>query len=511
MPRVGTATSATTTTLRTATRGGRRDARGRGTDADGVTLRTRARRESWRARMGTRAPRAIAQRDDAEAAAEGDANADADADASDRNWEDAIELAHEESDASGGTSSGRAAEDGSNKMAKKWTGVDVGGALATFTKRKKKEESSSKIKVTDADKVMREWGDSMSWDSSRLDGTALDGMKARTPDLFDAILGQTAIDVDELETLERQRRAKRIAKELERRRKKRERVLEQEKRKALQQARVEAKKKGSAFFSGEWEDEFDEGGDAEQQEETNFSQSFAEAVKEFAQSEAAKWMFNFFVIPSLISKVVTFTIIDPIVSQELKLAGEDRTTIELRDDQEAEILGKLTRYQQRMEFDILMGREAPLTSIQKEEKIRHEAQRLEDEEINHFIQVGGNRYGDLVFISAFLIMVVVYSDQAKVVVTGTKNAFFSLEPAQQAFILLLSSDVLVGYHSADAWQTLLRSIGGHYGVKEQEELISLFVAFVPVSVDVLFKFWVFKYLRRLAPSTQVILEDIDRH
>jgi hypothetical protein len=108
-------------------------------------------------------------------------------------------------------------------------------------------------------------------------------------------------------------------------------------------------------------------------------------------------------------------------------------------------------------------------------------------------------------------MVVVYSDQAKVVVTGTKNAFFSLEPAQQAFILLLSSDVLVGYHSADAWQTLLRSIGGHYGVKEQEELISLFVAFVPVSVDVLFKFWVFKYLRRLAPSTQVILEDIDRH
>ena len=509
MPRAGAAsTSATTTTLRAATRGGRRFERGRGADANGVIRKARAKRESWTARTGTRAPRAIAeQRDDAEAAAEGGADADADADASDRNWEDAIELAREESDASG-----RAEEDGSNKMAMKWTGVDVGGALATFTKRKKKkEESSSKIKVTDADKVMREWGDSMSWDSSRLDGTALDGMKARTPDLFDAILGQTAIDVDELETLERQRRARRIARELERRRKKRARVLEQEKRKALQQARVEAKKKGSAFFSGEWEDEFEEEGDAVQQEETNFSQSFAEAVKEFAQSEAAKWMFNFFVIPSLISKVVTFTIIDPIVSQELRLAGEDRTTIELRDDQESEILGKLTRYQQRMEFDILMGREAPLTSIQKEEKIRHEAQRLEDEEINHFIQVGGNRYGDLVFISAFLIMVVVYSDQAKVVVTGTKNAFFSLEPAQQAFILLLSSDVLVGYHSADAWQTLLRSIGGHYGVKEQEELISLFVAFVPVSVDVLFKFWVFKYLRRLAPSTQVILEDIDRH
>ena len=31
---------------------------------------------------------------------------------------------------------------------------------------------------------------------------------------------------------------------------------------------------------------------------------------------------------------------------------------------------------------------------------------------------------------------------------------------------------------------------------------------VPVGMDVLFKFWVFKYLRKLAPSTQIILEDI---
>jgi hypothetical protein len=30
-------------------------------------------------------------------------------------------------------------------------------------------------------------------------------------------------------------------------------------------------------------------------------------------------------------------------------------------------------------------------------------------------------------------------------------------------------------------------------------------------VDVLFKFWVFKYLRMLSPSTQIILDDIDRH
>ena len=85
-------------------------------------------------------------------------------------------------------------------------------------------------------------------------------------------------------------------------------------------------------------------------------QNLCRGDQKFGQSDAARWMFNFFVVPSLISKAVTFTIIDPIVAQELKLAGEDRTTIELRDDQETEILEKLGRYQQRMEFEILMGR-----------------------------------------------------------------------------------------------------------------------------------------------------------
>jgi len=63
----------------------------------------------------------------------------------------------------------------------------------------------------------------------------------------------------------------------------------------------------------------------------------------------------------------------------------------------------------------------------------------------------------------------------------SKDSFFAMEPASQAFILLLVSDVLVGYHSADGWQTVLKEVGGHYGVKDQEEAISVFVAVVPVA------------------------------
>ena len=498
--------------------GTRRRARATATSArDGGLARANGTRVTVDARRGVRegATRVSAivgdDRARGEAASRGDGEGEGDGEDPDaRNWDDAIEL--------GGESAPSLPTSVSDAEAKKegprrWAKLDVSGALSSFSlsawAKRGDEEKGSNIKVSNKKKVIDEWGDAMSWDASRKDGTALNGEKANTPDLFDAILGQTALDVDELETLDRQRRAKRIKKELEKRRRKRERAREQEKRKALELARLEARKNGDAFLSGEWEEEYDAMGEEEEGADTG--QTFVEAIKEFGQSDAARWMFNFFVVPSLISKAVTFTIIDPIVAQELKLAGEDRTTIELRDDQETEILEKLGRYQQRMEFEILMGRQAPVTAVEKEKRIRDEARRLEDEAVNHVVQVDGNRYGDFVFVTAFMIMVVVYADQARLVVTGSKTAFFNLEPAQQAFLLLLSSDVLVGYHSADAWQTLLRSIGGHYGIPEQEELISLFVAFVPVSVDVLFKFWVFKYLRRMAPSTQVILDDIDRH
>ncbi|OUS44103.1 cytoplasmic membrane protein [Ostreococcus tauri] len=409
-----------------------------------------------------------------------------------------------------------------------WIGLDVDKALSTFAKGgnkgatgvgkptlptfERREEKTrgikaAKPKVKDAEKLKLEWGDTLSWDSTRVDGTALNGERAPSPDVFDAILG--VIDVEEMENLERQQRAKRIARQLERRRRKREQDEEKRKRKALEQARAQARRKGDVFRSIDFEDE------QETIDSKDESKPFIAVVKEtvdsLMQSDVAKWTFNFIVIPSLISRIVAFTVIAPIVGEELKLQGQDRTTIELREDQESEILAKLDRFKQRMDYEVVMGRQAPLPAVEVERRIRAEAQRLEDEAISQYVSVDGNRYADLVFFAAFLIMIVAYNDQARLVVTGTKNAFFGLEPAQQAFLLLLSSDVLVGYHSADAWQTLLRAIGGHYGFAEDENLISLFVAFVPVSVDVAFKFWVFKYLRRLAPSTQVILDDIDRH
>jgi hypothetical protein len=70
--------------------------------------------------------------------------------------------------------------------------------------------------------------------------------------------------------------------------------------------------------------------------------------------------------------------------------------------------------------------------------------------------------------------------------------FFGLEASTQAFTLLLIADVLVGYHSSDGWITGINLVLGHYGITEHESFTSIFVAIVPVTLDVTFKYWVFK-------------------
>ena len=70
--------------------------------------------------------------------------------------------------------------------------------------------------------------------------------------------------------------------------------------------------------------------------------------------------------------------------------------------------------------------------------------------------------------------------------------FLSMEASTQAFTLLLIADILVGYHSSDGWITAINLVLSHYGLGENEEFTSLFVAIVPVGLDVTFKYWVFK-------------------
>ena len=231
----------------------------------------------------------------------------------------------------------------------------------------------------------------------------------------------------------------------------------------------------------------------------------------FDKTPNARIFLKFVVFPAVFSQTMNYSFIEPYFDAEFDSMGENVAAEMLPMHLRQDILQNVERNEQMREYEIQMGRAPQLTDKQKIQARIKDAKAIEEKTIKERKKELSNRWTDVAFISAFFMSFFGRRSAAKDWIDQTKNWFFDLGPANQAFILLLSSDVLVGYHSADGWNTVLESLGEKYGISDNHAAISIFTALVPVGMDVLFKFWVFKYLRKLAPSTQIILDDIDRH
>lgn len=81
------------------------------------------------------------------------------------------------------------------------------------------------------------------------------------------------------------------------------------------------------------------------------------------------------------------------------------------------------------------------------------------------------------------------------------ESFFSLNDSKKSFLMLLFTDLLVGFHSPHGWEVIFQFIFAHFGLPENENVIFLLVGTFPVLLDVLFKYWIFRHLNRHSPAT----------
>jgi hypothetical protein len=83
------------------------------------------------------------------------------------------------------------------------------------------------------------------------------------------------------------------------------------------------------------------------------------------------------------------------------------------------------------------------------------------------------------------------------------ESFYSLSDTTKSFIIILVTDLFVGFHSPRGWEISLETLFKHYGFSGNQDFIFLFVATFPVLLDTFFKYWVFRYLNKISPSTVV--------
>lgn len=112
-----------------------------------------------------------------------------------------------------------------------------------------------------------------------------------------------------------------------------------------------------------------------------------------------------------------------------------------------------------------------------------------------------NLFGDCVtFLTVFLLSIWM-RPQIVILKSFLTESIYSLSDTSKSFLLILCTDLLVGFHSPRGWEIAIESLLRHFGLPENQDFIFLFVAAFPVFLDTIFKYWIFRYLNKISPST----------
>lgn len=112
-----------------------------------------------------------------------------------------------------------------------------------------------------------------------------------------------------------------------------------------------------------------------------------------------------------------------------------------------------------------------------------------------------NLFGDFITFGVVSFLVIWMKPQIIILKSFLTESIYSLSDTTKSFLLILGTDLLVGFHSPRGWEICLELLLRHLGFPENQDFIYLFVATFPVLLDTVFKYWIFRYLNQISPST----------
>jgi hypothetical protein len=170
---------------------------------------------------------------------------------------------------------------------------------------------------------------------------------------------------------------------------------------------------------------------------------------------------------------------------------------------------KLREYKSELEFDALLKGEAPPSREEMQAQLSQRATELNeeaDQESTHAIK---NVLADIGGLLGFA-MVCLFGKRDLQVLRGfLDELIYGLSDSAKAFSIILFTDIFVGFHSPEGWTVLLDGVAHHLGIPAKENFIMLFIATFPVVLATIFKYWIFRYLNRVSPSSVATLRNMN--
>lgn len=124
---------------------------------------------------------------------------------------------------------------------------------------------------------------------------------------------------------------------------------------------------------------------------------------------------------------------------------------------------------------------------------------------NHYneesIEAVTNFFADILSFGTLWFLLVRLEIQINITKSFLLEVFFGLDDSKKSLLILFLTDLLVGYHSPNIWELFFQTLFDHYGLPESQTTIFLLVATLPVLLDVLIKYLIFRHLNRASPAT----------
>lgn len=229
----------------------------------------------------------------------------------------------------------------------------------------------------------------------------------------------------------------------------------------------------------------------------------AKVVEEFQTSRtqtiaSLRYLLLLIVVPLLLNQMSKTFVIEPLVSQFWQSQPSE---IFLNAEQEEKLLKEFRHLKDQTRFAALLGESPKLSPSEIQKKFQAEAVVLAQKAKTETIDAISNIFANLLAAIAFIALIIKGKNQLSVLKQFLGELTYGLSDSAKAFILILVTDMFVGFHSAYGWEVLLKNALGHFGLPENRQFISLFIATVPVILDAIGKYWVFRYLNRMSPSS----------
>ncbi|KAK1316175.1 Chloroplast envelope membrane protein [Acorus calamus] len=238
---------------------------------------------------------------------------------------------------------------------------------------------------------------------------------------------------------------------------------------------------------------------------------FEDRVFQYASLNSVKFLAFLVIIPWALDFAVHDYVLMPFLDRYVKTVPLAAKMLDVRKSQKLEMVKTLKVDKARFRFEVEIGKSPPLNDEEVWLELRHKAMELRDEWRLENRRAFANIWSDMVY--GIVLFILIYFNQSQVALlkfTGYK-LINNISDTGKAFLIILITDIFLGYHSASGWQALLEILLERYGFEVDQAAVTIFICFVPVVVDACVKFWLFKFLPRLSPNVANIFREMKRH